>query len=652
MKHPSGASGSFTTDVLQHPRGGVQKTCWGSSQQYADSPRYYASISLLSKTLSGPGLPTMTWNYSYSAPDGAGSYYDCTNCPHTRWTRIAKPDGTATVFTYGIWEGENEGQLLQTDEQDSAGNLLRSTAQHFRAYNAGPYPASFGDSIVRFGNSLTPGRLFPLDQRTVTQQSTSFSWAATAFDGRGRPTSVTLSGPGGQRVDTTTYSDAEAAWVLGQVDTVVSNGYTVVDNDYDTLGRLTAHREFGILKFTQAYNADGTLYSRTDGANNTTTFTNYKLGIPQTVSHPLGITESATVDSLGRVTSITDAASFTTGFGYDAMSRLASITPPGGFTATGISFGPAVAAYGLPAGHWRQTITRGAAVTQIDYDAFWRPVMTRTYDSGGEAGTRKVSVKQYDFDGRPTYESYPARDIATVGTTAAGTRTTYDAVGRVVLVQQDSELGLLSTSTSYLAGFQTQTTNPRNKTTTQTFWALDDPAKAQLAGISAPAGVSVSIARDAFGKPTAITRGGSFAGYTSSVTRRYVYDAGQRLCKTLEPEVGATVQTYDAAGNVTWKAPGQNLPNTAACDDTSVAASAKLTYGYDALNRLTSVTYGDGSPSVTRTYTADGLLQTIASNGSTWTYGYNALRKLASETLNYGGQNYGISWGYNAQGDL
>jgi hypothetical protein len=58
------------------------------------------------------------------------------------------------------------------------------------------------------------------------------------------------------------------------------------------------------------------------------------------------------------------------------------------------------------------------------------------------------------------------------------------------------------------------------------------------------------------------------------------------------------------------------------------------------------------SPGISRTYTADGLLQTIASNGSTWTYSYNALRKPALETLTYAGQHYGLSWSYNTAGDL
>lgn len=48
----------------------------------------------------------------------------------------------------------------------------------------------------------------------------------------------------------------------------------------------------------------------------------------------------------------------------------------------------------------------------------------------------------------------------------------------------------------------------------------------------------MSIPRDLFGKPSSITRSGGGA----SATRSYVYDPYQRLCKTIEPESGATIQ--------------------------------------------------------------------------------------------------------------
>lgn len=137
------------------------------------------------------------------------------------------------------------------------------------------------------------------------------------------------------------------------------------------------------------------------------------------------------------------------------------------------------------------------------------------------------------------------------------------------------------------------------------------------------------------------------------MTRRYVYDAGQRLCKAVDPESGATIQDYDAAGNLAWRAPGTALTSPSSCDTASVPAAAKISHGYSALNQLLSTSYGDGSPGITRTYWPDGKLKTISTgSGDLWSYSYNALRLPVGETLSYASQSYDFSWGYDGNGSL
>jgi RHS repeat-associated protein len=645
MTHPSGLVGEFQTRVQTGPFTiGLCKNEYGT----VTGRTLYRGFGIATKKLYGPGVPLSQWTWGDYLPNASDS--------STASYIVTTPQGYRTRHTYGSQYANNEGKLLKVEHgyDPASGTALRVHNYRYRSEQGQAFPARFGYSAdqVGDGNSRTLNQ--PLDREQITQQGVVFTREVATFDALARASTVTRSGPGGSRTETTSYEDNTALWVMGPVNQVTSNGLVMVDSDYSpSTALLTATRQYGVLKQSFGYHSDGMLASKSDGANNTTYFGNYKRGVPQSVSYPTGASESAVVNDLGLITSVTGAAGYTTSYGYDAAGRLASITPPAGFVGTSVNFSPvAYDEFGLGAGHWRQTVTQGNAVTYSYFDAFWRPVMTRSFDAADEAGTRKVTVKQFDVDGRTTYESYPARDIAAYNSTPGGVRSTYDALGRPTQSIASSELGDLTTTTNYLSGFQTQTSNPRGKTTTQSLWALDDPGSAQLSTLSAPAGVTVSISRDAFGKPTAITRGGSFNGYTSNVTRRYVYDAAQRLCKTIEPEVGSTVQTYDAAGNVAWKATGQYLPNTAACDDNIVAANAKLVYGYDALNQLLNVSYGDGSPNVGRTYTADGLLQTITSNGSTWTYGYNALRQLATESLNYGGQNYDLNWAYNSQGKL
>ena len=82
-----------------------------------------------------------------------------------------------------------------------------------------------------------------------------------------------------------------------------------------------------------------------------------------------------------------------------------------------------------------------------------------------------------------------------------------------------------------------------------------------------------------------------------------------------------------------WRATGTNLSTEPTCDFTSVPEATKVSFTYDLRNRLKDTGYGDGYPAVNRTYTPDGLLETVQSNGSTWKYRYNNRRLLDREQL-------------------
>ena len=644
ITHPSGATATYTMKYFLLAYADMQAFCNISDgvARYDVMPSR-AVIGLSNKVITGAGLTTQAWTYDYLT---AGNWPCASGCSNTD---ITNPDGTRTRQVFGNRYENDQGLLLYVvNGWDGGTSGKQVIAYTYQKGGAGqPFPESFGISYAQFADWNGPLNK-PTKTTVITRDGATFSNQVDAFDANARPVALTRSGPGGTRSEATTYYDNTALWVLGQVAEVTSGGYSVQSTDFDSLARPTTSRAFGIVKGSQTYNADGTVATKSDAAGNTATFSNYKRGVAQTVHYPNGGNESGVVNDIGLVTSYTDAAGYSSSFGYDAMGRLASITPPSGFTGTTVTFsGVPTEEYGIPAGHWRQSVSKGNARTVTYFDAMWRPVMSRTWDASDEANTRKVVVKAFDTQNRVTYESYPQRDIASVALRPAGKRTTYDAIGRPTQVDADSELSdvtALSTKTEYLTGFKTRVTNPRGFQTTQTMWALDKPDEASIQTIEAPLGVQVSIVRDAFGKPTSITRGG--------VTRAYVYDAGQRLCKTIEPEVGATVQDYDLAGNVAWRAPGQALPGTTTCDTASVPASAKIAYGYDAIGQLLTTAYGDGSPGITRTYTPDAKLESIVSNGSTWVYGYNELRQLSSEILNFSGRQFSFAWNHNSAGDL
>ncbi len=660
MTHPSGASGSFTVTPTPHGRSLVDLQCIGGSLggtdgSYAYHNIYFDTYSLTNKTISGPGLPSMTWTYAWGPANAsftsgylnipASACVAASNCPITKTVTVTDPRGDMTRYTFGNQYFVNEGQLLQVDSGWNGASALRTTKMRYRAPlsligPAAPYPPQAGLSQQPRGDGEMASTYAPEDQRIITQQAVDFKWEAAAgaagFDFFARPISVTRSSALGSRTEKTTYEDNTAKWVLGQVKsmTETNTNKVMVENGYNaTTANLETVKHFGRTEQMMAWNADGTLLTRTDGQGQTTTFNNYKRGLAQSATYADAKSESAVVNNIGNIDSVTDPLGNITSYDYDAMGRLRLITRPTGDTAawntTTLTF-QAVAGdeYGIASGHWRQTVTTGNATTIQYFDGLWRPLLTRTYDAASEATTARMVRRDFEFTGRATFESYPQRSIASVTSAVVGTTSSYDALGRLQQKQASSELGTLTTSYDYLGDFQKRMTDARRNLTTTSYQAFDEPSEGAPTSISAPEGVTVAILRDVFGKAKSITRSGPGA----SATRSYVYDDFERLCKTIEPEVGATIQDYDGANNVSWRAIAATLTSPA-CDRSSVTATSKTSFIYDPRNRLLTSTFGDGSPSIVRTYHGDGLPDTITSADSTWTYSYNKRRLLTKEKV-------------------
>jgi RHS repeat-associated protein len=270
-----------------------------------------------------------------------------------------------------------------------------------------------------------------------------------------------------------------------------------------------------------------------------------------------------------------------------------------------------------------------------------------------------VTVKRYDAAGRLAFQSYPMASLSSyASTTLQGSKSVYDALGRVTQVQQDSELGVLTTTTAYQSGLKIKVTDPRGNATTTSYLAYDQPTTDWPVAIARPGGVYTDIARDPYGKPTSITRRNS-AG-TTSLTRSYTYNANQELCRQVEPETGATLMGYDSAGNLSWTAAGLTAGTACSASGTTTAILArKVVRGYDARNRLKTLTFADSDGNQVWTYAPDGLptniVTTMLSDGRivTHQYSYNRRRLLATETqklTNWG--TYAVTHQYNANGHL
>lgn len=670
-KHPSGATGQFQFSNGRQYRSGVHASECASrlSGGYITYelmvPNFFDVVSLRSKTISGPGIDApLTWTYVYGSASGrlwggsgGGAIYPCSNCQQSKSGKVTNPDGTSTVYRYGAQYALNEGRLLGSSVLDASGNTVRtSTTVHMTtAEVAGqPFAASYG--FIYGGDDPSTVQVRPVVAEAIEQDGVAYQTTTLAFDALARPTRVNSSSALGTRTDAIEYADNRSLWILGQQAKLTNEdtGAVVESTDYDTLMRPLQVRSFGRLEQVLTYNGDGTVATVADGRGNVTQLSSWKRGTPQLIIFADGVTQSAVVDDNGWVRSVTDENGATTGYGYDAMGRIASIDWPAGdsvaWARTTQSFSIINGdEYGIPAGHWRQSVATGNARKNVYFDAFWRPLVAEEYDEANRGSTQRFQRFAYDKAGRQAFASYPGA----TATLSAGTWTEYDALGRKSSVSVDSEHGLLTTTTSYLAGGEVRVVDPRGSASTTRFQAFGSPSTDSPVSIAQVEGVLTEIGRDIFGKPRHITRRNQDG--TTQVRRDYVYNGHQQLCKSVEPETGATLMDYDAAGNLTGSATGLDLGTASGCD-VGAATARKVVREYDARNRLTRLSFPDLNGDQEWRYTADGKPYTVTIRNDAGasqainTFTYNKRGLLTAETLsdsNLGVQSLG--YGYDAQ---
>lgn len=698
MTHPSGAQGvyhlgynrlyrsnldgsnSFCGEVSAPD--GVQIT-WRERQPLV--PMRYDVLAVKRKTLSGPGLPAnQIWqfqhvdNFQNKVPEGYA-------INGTRTATATQPDGSTVVEVFGTDALVNEGQLLSREVREGSTVLVRQENTYLQTAQIGtmPFPDWMGEPLsyeyIRGRSDYNR----PMTSSKVVQQGASFFNTVTNFDVLVRPTQAVerseLVTPGvtsySQTV-ATEYEDNTAVWVLGQRKQRSVNGVVAEATTYSPTTALPLTKSaFGKLQQTFTYNANGTLSTVKDGNNNVITVSDWHRGIPRLIQYPAtpealtGSSQSATVNDNGWITSVTSETGDKTCYGYDAMGRLNKLAHPSETTVGAcddpatqsiVTWNPttllfekvATAEYGIPAGHWRQTISTGNARKISYYDARWQPLVVREYDTTNVAGTQRFTRFIYDHDGRTTFVAHPG----TTDALTSGTWSEYDALGRAKSVSQDSEQGPLTTLTTYGSQFRITTTNPRSASTTTRFKVYGSPSMDWPVEIVHPEGAITDITRDAFGKPLSITRRN--AAGSLLVTRTYDYDTHQQLCRSVEPETGATLLGYDGAGNLTWSAAG--LAATTGCADGTSAAvmDRKVSRTYDARHRVASLTFpGTGLGNTIFTYFKDGKQATLTTaNGTgldvTTTYGYKRRGQLASERQQWGGVDLTVGYSYDGNGTL
>jgi RHS repeat-associated protein len=468
------------------------------------------------------------------------------------------------------------------------------------------------------------------------------------YDTNGRVTTVT--DPMG-RTETFSYDSANnlatATDPLGGITTygydanhrvvqiTLPNGNTLLQNTYDTQGRVVAQANGRSFTWQFAYNTPSqgqttitdalgnvTIHTYdsslrivgiTDAAGHTTSYTYDASNNRTSITNQNGNTTSFAYDPNGNLLSVTDPLSNQTTFTYDAENDLLTVTNPKGKT-TNFSY------------------DSDSNLTAIQ-DALGNKTAL-VYDSNGEL------ISKTDARGNTTKFQYSSLGNLTGITDALGKSTSlgYDGDGRLVSLTDPSlhtatsaydALGRL-TLVSDALGDKTQFSYD----TVGNLLSVTD-ANGHTAGYSYDATNNLISVKDALGHVTkyAYDADNNRVGFTNAKgnSTSYQFDLLNRLIRSVDPLGFATTYSYDAVGNV------------AAVTD---AKSQTNKFAYDALNRLLSVAYADKN-NVTYVYDADGNRTSMIDWTGTTSYAYDALDRLTS--VGFPG-NKTVAYSYDVNG--
>jgi len=314
-----------------------------------------------------------------------------------------------------------------------------------------------------------------------------------------------------------------------------------------------------LVQTTNAYDPDGHVLSvtRTNGSENQVTRTSYtNTGKAAATTDPNGNATTYGYDADDRLVTVTDPLLRTTTFGYDALSRLISTVDPTGHLAEQRTYSP----HGMLAS---LTDANGNTINYT-YDGFDRlstttwpdsSTETLTYDADANMLTRKTRAGPtitytYDTLNRRVSKAAPSEPTVTYA---------YDLAGHLTGVSDTSPA---IASVAGTAQYATTLTYDQLNRPTNVSWS---PAPTQTTSVASSVAFAYSYAADnrRIGQTTTDNTWWLYPSAASSVSYA-VNDLNQYTA------VGSASPSYDGNGNLTY--------------------DGTFTYGYDAENRLTSIT--------------------------------------------------------------
>jgi YD repeat-containing protein len=397
---------------------------------------------------------------------------------------------------------------------------------------------------------------------------------------------------------------------------------------YDIAGNLTYRQDADGNALTYAYNGDGQdMYA-----------------FPTSVRNGLGYTTSAVYAyNAGKPASVTDASSNTTQFVYnDGLDRVTQISEPSG-AQSNLSYYPnAPTPYGTiiasAVAHDQTTAGDKAMLQSTMIDGLGRPIAHLTQQ---DASHYIVVGQSYDAAGRVSSTANPSVYSSTGSSFSSSdglnyaTALGYDTLGRTISVKTPDGN---TTATAY-SGNAVTVTDPTTRANKQVLDGLgrvsnvyEDVSNTNL---------QTQYTYNAAGSLTGVLKC-SASGCSSGQSRSFVYDAAQRLIQANNPESGIFNYSFTLSG-----------ANHIALQSRTDPRGYTTTYGHDAMDELTGLTYNDGTTNATFSCSPIGNLSQ-SSNGNVVNHytSFDGDGRITASNVQMQGVSYTFTYGYDLAGDL
>lgn len=516
------------------------------------------------------------------------------------------------VTTYGLYNGLGmPGRMTDPNGvvTDYAYNANGTLASMTRYVNGGTRVTSYAYDHAR---NLTD--VFHADGRVERTRYKNFERIEYVGNALNEFAQLAYDGP---TLTYTSSSPRNVPALSGSAPVAVAGGQFSSVTRLDSLGRPRQEAGNSGQQVTSTYDNNGNLKTRTDAAGRVTSYD---------------------YDALNRPTRMTAADGGVTLFGYDTRGRLATVTDP------------------------RSHITQytyngfGDLLTQASPDS---GTTTFTYDTGGRLATKSLA------DGVTIGFTWDKLHRLTSRTSAGVTESfTYDegTYGKGRLTRLNDATGQ-TTYTYSAAGELIQQVGTVFGSAFTTGWSYD--VAGRLTSISYPTGLNLSLGYDAYGRLSGVysNLGGTWSTiadtflYEPATDRRYAWRFGNGLPRLITLDTDGRIAQL-AGGGAQNVSLGYSNVETVSSRTDSLFPSLSASYGYDPVDRLTSVSATDsqsfGYDSVgnrtaqTRQGAGYGITIDAASNRlSAWsapglsrTFGYDAAGNLRSESRSDGTRSY------------